>query len=415
MTRRSAPALDPARLRRWLDEVSAFGRTVGGGVSRLAASREDGQVRDWLRARFTEEGFKVTVDAVGNMYGVLDLAGPSAQFVLTGSHLDSQPAGGRYDGAYGVVAGLEAALAVRRASVQGGLRASHNLAVVDWTNEEGARFAPSTLGSAVYASLVDKDFALSRVDGDGISLGAALQKIGYLGADMPPRPVAAYVELHIEQGPLLERADCAIGVVEGNWGTVKYVVDIAGEAAHTGPTPMAERRDALLPAAALILFARDLSDQTGGKLLSSVGRLDVRPNSTNVVAGHARLYAEFRAVDPQQLEDACSRFEVRVRELSTSAVTMTLTRTVDRPAGSFDPVLRELIENEARAAGYATLRLETVAGHDAISLRAVAPSAMIFVPSAGGISHNEVEFTKPADLVAGAEVLAYVLARLITY
>jgi N-carbamoyl-L-amino-acid hydrolase len=411
--RRPAPVPDAARLHRRLDEISAFGRTAGSGVSRLAASREDGQARDWLRACFTEEGFRVAVDAVGNMYGVLDLAGPDAPFVLTGSHLDSQPAGGRYDGAYGVVAGLEAALAIGRAAAHGGFRPTRNLAVVNWTNEEGARFAPSTLGSAVYAGLVDKDFALARADGGGVSLGAALQEIGYLGADPPPRPVAAYVELHIEQGPLLEREGRAIGVVEGNWGTVKYVADIAGEAAHTGPTPMAKRRDALLPAAELILFARALSDQTGSELLSSVGRLDVQPNSTNVVAGRARLYAEFRAVDPDQLKDACGHFEAKARELSTSAVAVALTRIVDRPAGAFDPALRDLIESEARAAGYSTLTLATVAGHDAIPLRAVAPSAMIFVPSAGGISHNEAEFTKPDDLAAGADVLARVLARLV--
>lgn len=413
MTRRQAPVLDTARLHCRLDEVSFFGRTTGGGVSRLAASREDGQARDWLRACFTEEGFAVSVDAVGNMFGVLDFAGAGAPLVLTGSHLDSQPAGGRYDGAYGVVAGLEAALAIGREVVRGGVKPTHNLAVVNWTNEEGARFAPSTLGSAVYAGLVNQDFALARVDVDGVTLGAALRGIGYLGADTPPRPAAAYVELHIEQGPLLERENRVIGIVEGNWGTVKYIADIAGEAAHTGPTPMAKRRDALLPAAELILFARSLSDQTGGELLSSVGRLDVQPNSTNVVAGRARLYAEFRAADPGHLTNACALFEAKARELSTSSVAVALARTLDRPAGSFDSALRDLIETEARGAGYSTLRLATVAGHDAIPLRAAAPSAMVFVPSAGGVSHNEAEFTKPADLVAGADVLARVLARLV--
>jgi N-carbamoyl-L-amino-acid hydrolase len=413
MTTHPAPILDATRLLRRLDEVSAFGRTAGGGVFRLAASREDGQARDWLRARFAEEGFRVLVDAVGNMYGILDLAGTGAPLVLTGSHLDSQPAGGRYDGAYGVVASLEAALAVRRHAMQGVLEPTRNLVVVNWTNEEGARFAPSTLGSAVYAGLVDEDFALARTDGDGVDLGAALGAIGYRGSDAPPRPATAYVELHIEQGPLLEREGRTIGIVEGNWGTTKYIADIAGEAAHTGPTPMSRRRDALLPAAELILFARALSDETGGALLSSVGRLDVQPNSTNVVAGQVRLYAEFRAVDPAQLKNARDRFEAKARDLSTSSVSVALSRTVDRPAGSFDPVLRDLIEAEAHAAGYSTLRLETVAGHDAIPIRAVAPSAMIFVPSAGGVSHNEAEFTRPDDLVAGGDVLARVLARLI--
>ncbi len=413
MTKRHEPIVDATRLHRRLDEVSAFGRTRGGGVSRLAAGREDGQARDWLRARFADEAVRVSVDAVGNMYGVLELAGGGAPFVLTGSHLDGQPSGGRYDGAYGVVAGLEAAFAVRREVVRSRITPTHNLAVVNWTNEEGVRFAPSTLGSAVYAGRVDESFALARVDGEGITLGAALQGIGYAGTDAPPRPAAAYVELHIEQGPLLEREGRTIGVVEGHWGTVKYVADIAGEPAHTGPTPMAKRRDALLPAAELILFARALSDATGGALRSSVGRLDVQPNSTNVVAGQVRLHAEFRALDSNLLENACARFEAKARDLSTSSVSVALTRTVDRPTGSFDPALHDLIEREARVAGYSTLRLSSVAGHDAVPLRTVAPAAMIFVPSAGGVSHSEAEFTTPEDLLAGTEVLARVLTRLV--
>jgi len=407
-------ACDADRLLGALDEVSAFGRTAGGGVTRLAASREDGQARDWLRARLAEAGARVLIDAVGNMYGVFPWAGPDAPFVFAGSHLDSQPAGGRYDGAYGVVAALEAARAIARTTARGGPKPTRNLAVVNWTNEEGARFAPSTLGSAVYAGLVETEFALARADGTGITLGSALEDIGYRGGDAPPRSLAAYLELHIEQGPELEREGKTIGVVEGNWGTVKYVVEIVGEAAHTGPTAMARRRDALLPAAELILFARGLSDQTGGALLSSVGRLDVHPNSTNVVPGHVRLYAEFRDADANRLEDTRARFEARARALSTPSVSVALTRTVDRPAGAFDPALRALIEREAHGAGYATHRLATVAGHDSIPLRAVAPSAMIFVPSVGGVSHNETEFTPPEDLAAGADVLTRVLTRLMT-
>jgi N-carbamoyl-L-amino-acid hydrolase len=356
---------------------------------------------------------RVCVDAVGNIFGIAELAGPGAPLVLTGSHLDSQPSGGRYDGAYGVLAGLEALLAVRRQAAGTAARPARNIGVVSWTNEEGARFSPSTLGSAVFAGLVDTGFALSRTDGDGVTLGDALATIGYRGEDTPPGNVAAYVELHIEQGPELERAGRTIGVVEGNWGTAKFVAEIAGRAAHTGPTPMAERRDALLPAAELVLFCRQLSDRTGGALLSSVGRLDVQPNSTNVVPGHVRLFAEFRAADAVMLADACAQFDARARALSTDVVPVTIERTVDRPAGVFDAKLRDLIEETARDCGFASLRLSTVAGHDSIPMRAVCPSAMIFVPSAGGVSHHEAEFTAPGDLAAGAQVLAATLARLV--
>jgi beta-ureidopropionase / N-carbamoyl-L-amino-acid hydrolase len=403
--------IDAARLHRSLDELAAFGRTAGGGVCRLSASAEDGLARDWFRARLQQEGLAVSVDAVGNMFGVAELAGPGAPVVLTGSHLDSQPSGGRYDGAYGVVASLEALLAVRERVRTGGVHPTHNLAVVNWTNEEGARFSPSTLGSAVYAGVASPDFALSRADGAGVTLGEALAAIGYAGTQSGPAGADTYVELHIEQGPLLERTGHRIGIVEGNWGTAKYVVHITGRAAHTGPTPMAERRDALLPAAQLVLDCRALSDATGGALLSSVGRVDVLPNSTNVVAAEVRLFAEFRALEANLLDDACARFEEKARALSTEGVTVAIERTVDRPAGEFDADLRDLIEATAQECGYRSLRLATVAGHDAIPMRAVCPSAMIFVPSAGGVSHHEAEFTKPEDLAAGAHVLAETLAR----
>jgi N-carbamoyl-L-amino-acid hydrolase len=284
---------------------------------------------------------------------------------------------------------------------------------VSWTNEEGARFSPSTLGSAVFAGQCDAAFAHSRTDGSGVTLGDALAAIGYRGEGAGPRGVSAYVELHIEQGPELERAGRTIGVVEGNWGTAKFVAEIRGRAAHTGPTPMRERRDALLPAAELVLLCRRLSDETGGALLSSVGRLDVQPNSTNVVPGLVRLFAEFRAVEAAMLREACARFEARARELSTPDVSVEIVRTVDRPAGQFDPALRTLIEHSAAACALGCMRLTTIAGHDAIPMKAVCPSAMIFVPSAGGVSHHESEHTEPADLVAGARVLAETLRRLV--
>ncbi len=412
MTGNASPRIDQAFFKRMMDEVSVFGATIAGGLCRLTASAEDGAARDWLVGVLKVAGFRVTVDRVGNIFGILDIAGPEAPVVLAGSHLDSQPFGGRFDGAYGVVAAIAAATAVRDAMAKGERRPMRNVGIVNWTNEEGSRFAPSTLGSNVFAGKLEAEAALGAKDAAGISLGEALAAIGYRGADPQPGDVAAYVEAHIEQGPSLEREGKTIGVVEGNWGTAKYEVGFLGKAAHTGPTPMAQRRDALLPAAALVLFVRELSDRTDGALLSSVGRMDIAPNSTNVVAERARLFVEFRDVDPARLDDTCARFEDKVRQLGRDGISVNIVHTVNRRPGLFDAALADLIEAIAAARGYSWMRLHTVAGHDAVPLASVLPSAMLFVPSVGGISHNEAEFTSMEDLVAGADVLAGVLCRL---
>ena len=395
------------------EQVAAIGRTERGGLNRLAASAEEGQARDVVCGWLAERGFALQTDPVGNVYARLALAGSGAEApcILTGSHLDSQPRGGRYDGAYGVIGACVAADAIRRAPPPG---CTHDLAVVIWTNEEGARFAPSMLGSGVYAGHYDVDYALARQDGQGVSLREALQAIGYHGSGQGPAHPAACVELHIEQGPELERQGARIGVVEGNWGTMKYIVTFQGVAAHTGPTPMAERRDALLAAGHLIVACRALSDRTGGRLLSSVGRLDVQPNSTNVVAECVQLYAEMRATDNTMLEQACADFEVAVREAARVAgVQAQSVRVTDRPAGVFDAALCNRIEQAASALSLSSRRLHTVAGHDAVSLRRRCPAAMVFVPSVKGISHNEAEHTDPADLEAGTKVLAAVLWGLV--
>lgn len=408
------PAIDPRGLHAMFDDLSAIGRTPGGGVTRLAASREDGLARDYLCDWLRREGFRVRIDHVGNIYGLLEVASPGAPLLLTGSHLDSQPFGGRFDGACGVVASCEAVRSVRAFGQARAGRFSRNLGVVAWTNEEGTRFQPSTLGSLVFAGLYEAAGALAQTDGDGVTLEQALATIGYLGADDPPSQVESYLELHIEQGKHLEDGGSTIGIVEGNWGTVKYVADIRGEAAHTGPTPMKERRDALLVAARLIVLCRTLSDETDGALVTSVGRLDIAPNSTNVVAGRVRLFAEFRALDGARLADACRRFEDAAAGLAAPGVSVALRRTTERAPGSFDPALRDLLETVARAQGHRTMRLYTIAGHDAVPLRAVCRSGMIFVPSVGGVSHTEQELTRAGDMEAGATVLAGALYALAT-
>jgi beta-ureidopropionase / N-carbamoyl-L-amino-acid hydrolase len=394
-----------------METVAAFGRTADGGVCREAATPDDGAARDWLCRRFREEGLETAVDPVGCIYGVARLAAPDAPVVLTGSHLDSQPTGGRYDGAYGVVAGLHAVLAVRR--VAGPDLAKCNIGVVNWTNEEGSRFAPSTMGSGVFAGVVPVEVALSARDGAGVRLRDALEAIGYAGHAQGPSNVKAYVEAHIEQGPVLERERRKIGVVDGNWGTAKFIVEFKGRAAHTGPTPMSERRDALLAAAKLIVAVRQESDTTAGELLSSVGRIDVYPNSSNVIAETVRVFVEFRDVDQSRLDRACSNLRSAATALQRDGITVNFEQTTDRKVADFDPSLRSLIEMVAQERNVPSMRLRTIAGHDAVSLATRLPSAMIFVPSAGGVSHNASEFTSNEDLVAGVDVLAAVLARLV--
>jgi beta-ureidopropionase / N-carbamoyl-L-amino-acid hydrolase len=401
--------IDIAAFERDMAAVSAFGATPDGGVCRLSAGKEDGRARDWFVARLKAEGFDVRVDPIGNVFGLARTAAAEAPWLLTGSHLDSQPTGGKYDGAYGVIASLHAAIAVKRIA---GL--TRNLAVVDWTNEEGARYQPSLMGSGVYTGALALEAALSARDGDGIPMGRALAEIGYAGTQSGPAPaeVASYLEIHIEQGPALERAGRKIGVVTGNWGTAKYVVDFRGKAAHTGPTPMAERRDALLPAAELILAVRRLSDETGGALLGSVGRLEVGPNSSNVVPETVTLFAELRDVDGARLAEACARFRATVDGLRGKGIEIALRQTVDRKVAEFDPGIRSVIAAVSRAQGHEPLELRTVAGHDAVPVSAKIPTAMIFVPSRNGISHNAAEFTAPEDLATGAQVLAGALLDL---
>jgi N-carbamoyl-L-amino-acid hydrolase len=268
------------------------------------------------------------------------------------------------------------------------------------------------MGSGVFAGVVPLQLALEARDGEGVALRDALQRIGYSGKDRPPGNVAAYVEAHIEQGPALESEGCRIGVVDGNWGTAKFVVELGGRAAHTGPTPMQERRDALLAAARLIVAVRQESDETGGQLLSSVGRIEVHPNSSNVIAERVKVFVEFRDVEQSRLDRAGARLRTFVAGFEKDGIRTEMRQTTDRKVADFDPRLRDLIEAVARDKGVPFMRLRTVAGHDAVSLATCLPSAMVFVPSVGGVSHNPAEFTSLEDLLVGAEVLAGTLARL---
>lgn len=396
-------------------ESAIYGKQ-GKGVSRLACSPEDGEVRDWFVRWLEKNGFRVIVDPIGNIFGMLDFAGPAAGVVLTGSHLDSQPNGGRFDGAYGVVAAAQAALAIKSKVEAGLLAPRRNLCVVNWTNEEGARFQPSLLGSGVYAGRMKLDDALAVTDGAGVSVQHALGSIGYAGAGQAPR-AEKYVELHIECGPELEQKGKTIGVTEKWWGAIKIQISVRGEQAHTGPTPMWRRKDALFGAGLLITGIRDMADNENTpdveKLYTSVGRIEVTPNSPNVVPSSATIFAELRSCEPQVLGKAESRLRALLQQVEDrTGLPVTIDDLSVREAGTFDPGLAGLAWKVAAANGYQALPVATIAGHDAIPLASVCESILVVTPSVGGICHHEDEYTKDEDLEAGLFVLTSMLETL---
>ncbi len=408
------PDIDTNAFHALMAEVSTFGATAAGGVHRLACSAEDGVARDWLRGVFAELGLRVVVDPIGNLFGVLDWAGADAPTVMTGSHLDSQPNGGRFDGAYGVVAACAAVAAIRRHVAETGATPRCNLVIADWTNEEGARFQPSLIGSAVYAGQMELERGLACRDGAGISVGEALGRIGYLGSGAVAHP-DAYIEIHIECTDRLEAAGERFGAFVRYWGATKYRVAFLGEQAHTGPTPMQRRKDALLGAAYLIADLRALADRAAGTLYTSVGRLEVVPNSPNVVPGEALVFAELRSPDAAVVDWAEAELAALITNSAARAGVAAEVRAIDRRRpGAADPALVRLAADCAASQGVATMELETIAGHDAISLMAVCPAIVVAVPSVGGICHNPAEFTAPEDLALGAQILTRMLWRYCT-
>ncbi|WP_414440835.1 Zn-dependent hydrolase [Burkholderia sp. 22PA0106] len=408
-----APGADTARAFDALFRASsAIGATHAGGLHRLAASAEDGRVRDLLRDWLAHHGFAVHVDRVGNLFGLAEFD-PAAPWVLCGSHLDSQPSAGRFDGVYGVLAGAVAAASIVGRFRAAGVRPACNLAVVDWTNEEGARFQPSLTGSSAFTGAMTVDAALACTDAQGVTLRQALAGIGYLGDTMLDLPLAAYVEMHVEQGARLERDAVPIGVVGSTWAALKLRVRFDGEQSHTGPTPMAERRDALLAAAQVVTAVHAEASRHGERMHSSVGRLDIYPNSPNVVPSRTTLHVEFRSASTDLLDGAAQRFDATLAEIAAHTGTRVEieSRQLRAPL-ALDAGLAALAHEVSASLGLRSADSVTVAGHDAISLSRVAPACLLFVPSRGGVSHNEAEFTEDADLHTGLRMLEALLERL---
>ncbi len=383
-------------------EMARVGATARGGSCRLALSDEDKAGRDLFVEWCREAGCEVAVDAMGNIFARRPGNAAQAAAIAAGSHLDTQPHGGRFDGVYGVLAALE----VIRTLNDLGLETHCPVDAVVWTNEEGARFAPAMLASGVFAGVFDLEFGLSRADRDGVTVGAELERIGYAGeAVCGERRFGAFFEAHIEQGPILEREGDTIGVVLGGQGSRWYDVCLRGQDAHAGSTPMAGRRDALLGAAriveALDALAREVADS-----VATVGELHVHPNSRNTIPGEVRFTIDLRHFETPVIEELDARCrELCARVARGAGLEIEIEEIWRQPPVHFDAGCVEAVRQAARALAYAHRDIVSGAGHDAFLVSRVAPTAMIFVPCKGGISHNEEESATPADLAAGCDVL----------
>jgi len=406
---RAGLAVDLDRLLGRLERLAEIGAAPDGACRRLAATDADRDGRDLVAGWMRELGLAVTVDVVGNVWGLRSGREALAP-AMTGSHIDTVATGGRYDGNLGVLAGLEVVEALNAA----GIVTRRPLAVGFFTNEEGARFVPDMLGSLVFAGGLAVEEALAARAADGATLGEELTRIGYAGtaAAGALRP-HAFVELHIEQGPLLEADGVTIGAVEDLQGISWQEVTIAGQSNHAGTTPMRLRRDAGFAAAAIAAFVRDLAYEMGGAQVGTVGRIVLEPNLINVVAARASLTVDLRNTDDALLRQAEDRLAEFLGELATAeAVRIQARRLVRLQPVRFDPAIVRMVERTAARLGHSCRRITSGAGHDAQMLARICPTAMVFVPSAGGISHNPAEYTQPADIAAGANVLLHVLLEL---
>ncbi|MEX2036409.1 MAG: Zn-dependent hydrolase [Xanthobacteraceae bacterium] len=399
-------AINPERLWGEIMQTALIGGTAKGGICRLTLTDLDRQVRDWFMARAQMLGCRVTIDDMGAMFarhegsaqGKLDQVPP----IALGSHLDTQPTGGKFDGVLGVLAALEAL----RTLVEADYETYAPIEVVNWTNEEGSRFAPAMVASGVFAGVFERDWAHARADREGVSFGAALDAIGYRGSERcGAHPLSAFFELHIEQGPILESEYKDIGAVTGVQAMRWYEVTVTGQDAHTGTTPMHLRKNALLGAARLIervdAIARAHSPGVG-----SVGLIENRPNSRNVIPGEVFFAVDLRHPDDATLDAMEASFEAVLAEICEPlSLGVAMQKIWHQPEVRFDPDCVASVRRAAELSGFSARDMVSGAGHDAAYVSRVAPTAMIFVPCRGGISHNEAEFTSKAQCAAGAQVL----------
>lgn len=399
--------INAERLWESLMTMAQIGATPRGGVCRLALTDEDREARD-LFVRWGEAaGCAVEIDRIGNIFVRRAGNDPTLPPVMTGSHLDSQPTGGKFDGVYGVLAGLE----VIRTLNDHHVVTQHPIEVVAWTNEEGSRFAPAMVASGVFAGEFTLDYGLSRTAIDGTTLGQALDRIGYAG-DRPcgGQPVYSYFEAHIEQGPLLEAEDRVIGVVQGIQGQRWFDCAMQGMESHAGTTPLAHRRDALLGACRIVQAVRDAAGAQAPSGRGTVGQFIVYPNSRNVIPGRVEFTIDLRhPEDGPLLVMAAAVRETMARVCAEMDLTGDMHEIWYQPPTPFDTGCIDIVSQAARQLGLSSMPIISGAGHDAKYLAQVCPTGMIFIPCKDGISHNEIEDANQADVAAGCNVLLHAL------
>ena len=402
---RNSIAIDGARFWSTIEASAEIGKGPRGGLARLTLSPADGEVRDLFAGWCTDAGYALNVDKLGNMFARRRGTHDNLPPVVIGSHLDTQAAGGRFDGILGVLAGLE----ILRALDDQGIETRRPIEVVNWTNEEGGRFPPPMLCSGVFAGAHELDWALARTDENGTTVAEALDAIGYAGdAPVGGRDLDSYFEIHIEQGPALYEAGLKLGLVTGTYLGRGMRIEVEGVNAHSGPTPMTRRRNALVGAAAVALEV----DRIGLKYAdrdakSTVARLEASPNIPGIISDRATLFVDFRAPDPA-LTDAMER-EIRdalpgCAERSRTDVAVGDAWTFGTPV--FDAELQDLVRRTAADQGVDLMELRSQAGHDAYHIAHVAPTVLLFTPCDDGISHNEAENTRLEDQLPGVQVLA---------
>jgi N-carbamoyl-L-amino-acid hydrolase len=394
--------IDPHRLWDMLMETAQIGATAKGGICRLTLTDLDRQVRDWFKAQCEALGCTVSVDEVGNMFALRPGRRADVKPIAIGSHLDTQPTGGKFDGVLGVLGGLE----VLKTLHDLGYETNAPLLLVNWTNEEGSRFAPAMLGSGVFAKAFDRAYADSREDRQGARFGDALDAIGYRGnVKAGEVAIAAMFELHIEQGPILEAEARVIGIVQGVQGMRWYDVTVTGREAHTGSTPMQLRKNALVGASRLV-EAVDRIAKSRAPAVGTVGLLEVKPNSRNVIPGEVFLTVDFRHPQSAVLDEIEAEWAQAVARLAAeSGLVVDSKRIWDSPPVAFDPECIACVREGAERAGLPAREIISGPGHDAAYISRIAPTTMIFVPCKDGISHNEAESTTFDECAAGAQVL----------
>ncbi|HYR26156.1 MAG TPA: Zn-dependent hydrolase [Aquabacterium sp.] len=403
----SAIRINGARLWASLMELARIGATPKGGVCRLALTELDRQGRDLVVSWAREAGLTVTVDQIGNVFMRRPGRNNALPPIMTGSHIDTQPTGGKFDGNYGVLAGLE----VVRTLNDLGIETEAPIEVAFWTNEEGSRFVPVMMGSGVFAHAFSLDHAYAATDVDGKTVKDELARIGYIGDEVPGQhPVGAYFEAHIEQGPVLEDHGITIGVVEAVLGIRWYDCTVTGMEAHAGPTPMGLRRDALQGAARIMqeVVAVAMDHQPHGR--GTVGMVQVHPNSRNVIPGQVKFSIDLRNVSNELLDQMDAEIRAYAAAVAEeTGLSVTIEEVSHYPAVPFEAGCVQAVRQAAQALGYSHMPCVSGAGHDAVYVARLAPAGMVFVPCKDGISHNEIEAAEPEHLAAGCNVLLHAM------